>query len=667
MERVVPAFFAAIQYLRRLLLPGVVLVGAGACATVDRPPVTVPVTKPVPPRPPPAPPAPPPARIEGRVHGADGMPVEGAGVDLLPVTPEGRSAAVAPLPLGLAAWPARERTRAEGRFGFDGLAAGEYRLCAFAAGFALGPGVYVTVAPGEVKAIEVSLSDEGVAVRGAVTDARGQPLAAPHLAVRPAAGGDGCADVAVDGAGAFEVLLSRGQYVFSASAVGFEPRSVEAAVERSRTVTLALDTPPVLSPAPAPVTGWLAQAALPLSTVEPGSNPEDLRPLAELISGVRLVGLGESTPGAHEFFRLKHRLLEYFATEQGFTVLGLETGFSESQAINDYVLTGKGEPSQVLAGLGQGVADTEEMWAVVQWMRAYNAQPRHKRKLQVYGFDMPQAAGATRAVLNYLARVDPNYLAQVEARLNPLLELDLRGAAPGEARERVEPLASEVTALATRLVIKREAYTRRLSAREWALAARSARGLGQFIAFHRSADTAERVAARAEAMAENVQWMLEQAGPDARMVLWANTGHLAGWGEGRLHPTLGKRLREAYGPAYHAFAFVSGEGTFQAASLSEGPGVSQNGRMPFPVQKIPEDTVEATLLATGVPLFAVDLRNAPREGAVGSFWQERRRMRATRAGETKGGELLSGLRVREDFDGLFFMAHTTASRPRPPE
>ncbi len=46
----------------------------------------------------------------------------------------------------------------------------------------------------------------------------------------------------------------------------------------------------------------------------------------------------------HEYFAFRNRLFEFLVEEMGFTAIGLETGYSESVAADDYVL-GRAEAS----------------------------------------------------------------------------------------------------------------------------------------------------------------------------------------------------------------------------------------------------------------------------------------------------------------------------------
>ena len=52
--------------------------------------------------------------------------------------------------------------------------------------------------------------------------------------------------------------------------------------------------------------------------------------------------MGEATHGTREFFKTKHRMLEFLVEKMGFTVFAIEANWPESLAVNDYVLNGNG-------------------------------------------------------------------------------------------------------------------------------------------------------------------------------------------------------------------------------------------------------------------------------------------------------------------------------------
>ena len=63
-------------------------------------------------------------------------------------------------------------------------------------------------------------------------------------------------------------------------------------------------------------------------------------------------------------------------------------------------------------------------------------------------------------------------------------------------------------------------------------------------------------------MAENVTWILDQAGPDGKIVLWAHNGHVGMSGEEHLR--MGDYLRKQYGNQMVVFGFLFYQGSFHA-------------------------------------------------------------------------------------------------------
>src|SRR5947209_4696559 len=120
------------------------------------------------------------------------------------------------------------------------------------------------------------------------------------------------------------------------------------------------------------VVEWIRAHAVPLKTVEAGHGFSDMEPLKSIVGDARIVSLGEATHGTREFFQLKHRMLEFLASEMGFTVFSIEATMPEGFDVNEYVLTGKGDPAKALAALGFWTWDTEEVLDMIRWMRTYN-------------------------------------------------------------------------------------------------------------------------------------------------------------------------------------------------------------------------------------------------------------------------------------------------------
>src|SRR3954447_14408573 len=100
-----------------------------------------------------------------------------------------------------------------------------------------------------------------------------------------------------------------------------------------------------------PVVDWIAANAVRLKSPEAGSGFADMKPLKKIIGNARIVSLGEATHGTREFFQLKHRMLEFLASEMGFTIFSIEANMPEAYRLNYYVLNGVGDPAKLLKGM----------------------------------------------------------------------------------------------------------------------------------------------------------------------------------------------------------------------------------------------------------------------------------------------------------------------------
>ena len=158
-----------------------------------------------------------------------------------------------------------------------------------------------------------------------------------------------------------------------------------------------------------PVVEWIATHAVRLTTPEPGHGFADMQPLKKVIGSARIVALGEATHGTREFFQLKHRMLEFLATEMGFRIFSIEANMPEAYRLNDYVLTGKGDPKQLLKGMYFWTWDTQEVLDMILWMREFNKSG--KGRVEFTGFDMQTPNVAVDIVRDFVARTDPDYSA----------------------------------------------------------------------------------------------------------------------------------------------------------------------------------------------------------------------------------------------------------------
>ena len=537
--------------------------------------------------------------LSGRVLGEDGKPVAGALVAVIPAEPV----------LELLRAQALETTDAEGRFHFT-LAPGRYTFSVTALGLTAGSSGLVTVeSSNQAPAPEVKLGAEGFVLSGSVIGADGHM--APDAIVRALPYDDdtlGALYVRADTQGTYVIKLPPGRYGVLAEAPGQEMRPRGVRLQAYDGLHLQLRSQVHPTPPQEELLGWVREHALPVKSLELNAGGEDLEALRRVIGRARVVGVGESTHGTREFFQFRHRLFEFLVTRMGFTAFAIEAPWAGSLALNNYVLTGKGEPRALLAD-GPWTSDTEELLELLHWMRHYNEDPRHPRKLHFAGYTNGAPALAAEGVLDYLSEVEPSRVAEVRALVAPLTQRkqywkDYAKLSP----EQKQRLNEGLLALHQRLLENQSRYTARTGEARWRVALQQAWALVQVEADERPKSGMVRL--RDAHMAENVQWLLEQEGADGGLVVAGHNGHITFQDlPGR---PMGWYLRQSLGARYLALGSVFNQGQFVAIRQQATAPDRRLPRESFTVGPAPEQLLEHTLAQAQAPACVIDPREAPR-------------------------------------------------------
>ena len=572
-----------------------------------------------------------PVTVMGTVNGPDGAPVEGAIVAAV------RYGAMSPASVVVSG--------ADGSFAVA-MAPGTYAFTATHRDFA--PAYVPPRRVDAAAAVLLALArPAGAPLVGAVTNSSGAPM--PGVEVRCYRVSDVEGDLFVthaDDAGRYSIRLLPATHGCSAA----------QGEERSDVVDVAAGTTAadfvIWQPAPAPqeVVDWIRAAAVPLLTPQAGHGFAEMAPLAKIVGDARIVALGEATHGSREIFQLKHRMLEYLVSELGFTVFAIEANWPESEAVNDYVLTGKGDPAAALAGLYFWTWNTEEVLDLIRWMRQWNAVPGH-RQVKFYGFDMQTASVAARELAAVLTKLDPKTGTELE-KLRPSFEGSKTGSEP--AKTSWGPLKAALERAAARLPAERP---RGMPERDWLVARQYVRVLEQWVELNEQ--ESDDFALRDRAMADNLRWIAEVAEPEARIVAWAHNAHVANAVTSR--PWMGSHLAKELGDAYLPIGFLFHHGSFQANDYTG----ARRGLAEFTLGAPLPGTLEDTFARAGWPLAVLDLRRPP-AGAVADWLDRRQRMRETGAGFSNEQNMLVSRVLPHEFEAVIYVESTTRARPNPP-
>lgn len=405
--------------------------------------------------------------------------------------------------------------------------------------------------------------------------------------------------------------------------------------------------------AEAEVVRWIEESARPLISLEPGTDPSDLAPLRAIVGDARILALGEATHGSHEFFAFKRRALEFLVRELGFTDFAMETDWVQALTANEYVEHGRGDLAGALRSLSS-LWRTEEYRGLLEWMRAWNADPAHARKIRLHGLDLAAPGPTARRLQEYLARVDPDVADGVE----PVVERLGNGQAVEE---------SDLEGLLALFEELRDPFVAAAGEREWALHRQHVVALIQGAA-QRARRGHDATSFRDRCMADNARWILRTAGPDARLVLSAHNGHVSRAG---LTEVPGYGTIESIGRALSADARSATDEDLSMVVIGTAFGQGRfhaygRGLQAFELGPPRPESHEALFLAAGLRLALLDLAAAPAEGPVRAWLTSPRPLRfvggAFDPAYVEQGNDVQAAVLASEFDALFFSAESSPSR-----
>src|SRR6266851_1727820 len=302
-------------------------------------------------------------------------------------------------------------------------------------------------------------------------------------------------------------------------------------------------------PAPiyATLDDWITHEAIPFSVEQPRTFSAAVdKVIASLGDSVELLGFGEALHGGEDMLILRNRLFQRLVGAHGYSAIAIESSFPRTHIVNEYV-AGRGPASYEAVqdtGFSHGFGKLDANRELVEWMRAFNADPSHRVKLQFYGFDSPTEMIGTDSpshvlhfVLDYLASIDSASGQEYRQRIDSLLGQDSEwenpaammdptksvGLSPEATSLRIETedLISELRARRPELVAKSD-QNRYVEAMQYASVAR------QLLNYHAAlAQTSDKrlirlLGIRDALMAENMAYIVSRERDRGKVLVFAH-------------------------------------------------------------------------------------------------------------------------------------------------
>lgn len=394
---------------------------------------------------------------------------------------------------------------------------------------------------------------------------------------------------------------------------------------------------------------WLKKHVSSLKSVSAGNGFADLQPLKSFVGDARIVSLGECTHGTSEVFKMKHRILEFLATEMNFRIFSIEANMSETQAVNKYVLDGVGDPKSLLDTMYFWTWNTQEVLDMMVWMRSYNIKNPTK-KLQFTGFDMQFGKGAADILSLFTERYAPDMALLTDSIASQVIRIQNRYS------EAVEPvvfslLETNLKSLGQFLEQNKLSISKKTGVPEFEWIVHNITLLYQFKELAKADKWGFGYSFRDKSMAENVEWLL-QKNPGQKIVLWAHNGHVK-----RQQNLMGGFLTEnGHRDDIRVIGFSTGKGTYTAVKL--GVGVSSNNILVEPVAK----TFEKHARAVGWEQFFIDIRKQNLNDKDAEWLSKRIGLRSIGAREMVSATQFNWGMLPDLYDAIIYIDQTNASK-----
>jgi erythromycin esterase len=461
--------------------------------------------------------------------------------------------------------------------------------------------------------------------------------------------------VSVDTA-AFAVVITVG--IQGRGTVWFDDLSVQIDGRR-------YDAVPVSPEATKGDVGWLDARTATLATTDPVTDAThddaDLAAVDRIIGSARIIALGEDTHGTSEFFRLKDRVLRYLVGQRGVRIFAIEANQMAVEGINRYVHGASGDARDVMRAMFQ-VWNTLEMEALIEWMRARNAQ-HPTDQVSFVGYDMQDPTLPIDSVHAFLDRRQPDQTSAVLALYSNYREAWRRGPYPF-APDSVRTGWQQSADSAWRIVTNR--------APAWRASARTRTDSIQVDWVVQNANVVRQAAFAAmtgtpadrdSSMAENIRWLLDRAPSGSNVVVWAHNAHVGrgsnpatGFFGGR---SMGTYLSRLLGDDYRVLGLTSYDGQYRGTLSGRDRRLVNADAVPAPVGTL-EEVLHRIAQRRNAGVLATDLRDAKQ--LPPTTW-----VRVPHPTRLTGYAVVDFdweqvVAVPEVFDALLFVDHATASK-----
>ncbi len=417
--------------------------------------------------------------------------------------------------------------------------------------------------------------------------------------------------------------------------------------------------PVAAEPAQVPLP-WLEKIARPLE------KPKNLDELTVAMRDRRLVLLGESTHGTHEYYTWRDQITRRLVADAGFRFVLVEGDWASLHELNRYVKHLPGAPATAREALAaqqrwpQWLWANEETLALAGWLREWNGKQEPENRVGFHGMDVYGPWGSADLVSGFLETHLPDAAPRVARKLAPMQAHrdDIGGYVRGHYAGEAEVMKDFAGLLE---MVRETRDAEGVDSVEWFAAKQAVHVVkGAHRHFMGMAEQGPQSwNRRAEHMHQTALRLLERHGAGSRGIVWAHNTHI---GDAcatamgmRGEVNIGHLARESLGhEEVFALGFATHRGRVIAGRSWEGP------REEMEIPPGAPGSLEA-LLNTRFPEGALFFTaEAPSSARIDNI--PHRAIGVVYHPENEAGNYVPTRPVAR-YDALLFLPETTALKP----
>ncbi|BBY62215.1 erythromycin esterase family protein [Mycolicibacterium helvum] len=435
---------------------------------------------------------------------------------------------------------------------------------------------------------------------------------------------------------------------------------------------------------PVPLAGQSAADLVAHAAINAPAGVPPREVLDDLIGDARVVLIGESSHGTHEFYEARAEITKWLIEEKGFNAVAAEADWPDAYRVNRYVqgLGNDATAEEALRGFERFPA---WMWRntvvrdFVGWLRWHNSRcaADGRRQTGFYGLDLYSLHRSMQEVIAYLDTIDPKAAARARTRYacfdhstgddgQAYGYAAAFGAGESCEREAVEQLVEMQRDASVYLADDGElAEDELFYAQQNAATVRNAEAYYRGMFSGRVTSWNMRDKHMAETLDALVTHLDKHPGPQpARIVVWAHNSHVGDAratevsADGQL--TIGQLAREQYGEQSRLIGFSTFSGTVTAAS--DWGGIAERKV----VRPALVGSIEELLHETGKPAFLVPMHDGSPAAKALEVVRLGRAIGVIYRPETERQSHYFHVRPSDQFDAMIHIDETRALEPLEP-